>query len=110
MPRNVGELPCPAVVVEVSNPVCGDIMRLSATHDGQRILQTAYRTRGCTASIAAGSVLTVMITGKSFGEVVELKAQAVAEALGGLTAESQHAAVLCVDAVKALVKRCQVMK
>ena len=29
-PRNVGELPPPAVTVEVSNPACGDILRLSA--------------------------------------------------------------------------------
>src|SRR5712692_5650944 len=29
-PRNAGELPPPATTVEVSNPVCGDILRLSA--------------------------------------------------------------------------------
>ncbi len=29
-PRNVGELPAPALTVEVSNPACGDILRLSA--------------------------------------------------------------------------------
>ena len=28
-PRNVGQLPPPAVTVEVSNPACGDILRLS---------------------------------------------------------------------------------
>ncbi len=28
-PRNAGELPPPAVTVEVSNPACGDILRLS---------------------------------------------------------------------------------
>ena len=28
-PRNVGVLPPPAITVEVSNPVCGDILRLS---------------------------------------------------------------------------------
>src|SRR4029453_10461370 len=28
-PRNVGELPPPAVTVEVANPACGDILRLS---------------------------------------------------------------------------------
>jgi len=28
-PRNVGELPPPAITVEVSNPACGDILRLS---------------------------------------------------------------------------------
>ena len=28
-PRNVGELGPPAITVEVSNPACGDILRLS---------------------------------------------------------------------------------
>jgi hypothetical protein len=28
-PRNVGELAAPAVTIEVSNPICGDILRLS---------------------------------------------------------------------------------
>jgi DNA ligase-1 len=32
-PRNVGELAPPAVMVEVSNPVCGDILRLWMTPD-----------------------------------------------------------------------------
>jgi nitrogen fixation NifU-like protein len=38
-PRNVGELPPPAVTVEVSNPACGDILRLSVRIDEGRIAQ-----------------------------------------------------------------------
>src|ERR1017187_9520272 len=52
-PRNVGELPPPAVTVEVSNPVCGDILRLSVEFRDGRVAEARYKTRGCTASSAA---------------------------------------------------------
>ena len=104
-PRNVGELPPPAVMVEVSNPACGDIMRLSARFDNGTAVEVRYKVRGCTASIAAGSALTEWITGKTRAEVAAFQAGIVDEAVGGLPAESKHAAALCVDAVKALLKR-----
>jgi nitrogen fixation protein NifU and related proteins len=103
-PRNVGELPPPAVMVEVSNPACGDILRLSVRFDGDRAVAAAYKTRGCTASIAAGSALTEWVVGKTRAELAQLRAADIDEALGGLRAESKHAAELCVDAVRALLK------
>src|SRR6266540_4101365 len=50
-PRNVGELEPPAIAVEASNPACGDILRLSASFAGGRIVEVRYKVRGCTASI-----------------------------------------------------------
>ena len=63
-PRNVGELPPPAVTVEVSNPACGDILRLAESGQQQQgnpshtdFLQLPYyRTRpailyACVASL-----------------------------------------------------------
>ena len=104
-PRNVGELPPPAVMVEVSNPACGDIMRLSARFESGIAVEVRYKVRGCTASIAAGSALTEWITGKTRAEIAALQPAMIDEAVGGLRTESKHAAVLSVDAVKALLKR-----
>ncbi|HXR36832.1 MAG TPA: iron-sulfur cluster assembly scaffold protein [Candidatus Binataceae bacterium] len=104
-PRNVGEIAPPAVMVEVSNPACGDIMRLSARFEGGVAVEVRYKVRGCTASIAAGSALTEWMTGKTRAEIAAFQAAMVDEAVGGLPAESKHAAVLCADAVKALLKR-----
>ncbi|MGC1659378.1 MAG: iron-sulfur cluster assembly scaffold protein, partial [Candidatus Acidiferrales bacterium] len=67
-PHNVGELDLPNAVVEVSNPVCGDVMRLSIALDEGRISAARFKTQGCVASIAAGSVLTDMLVGKSAAE------------------------------------------
>lgn len=102
-PRNVGELQPPAITVEISNPVCGDILRLSAMFQDGRVIDVRYKVRGCTAAIASGSALTELIKGKSRHELAGLKAADVEAAVGGLIPESKHAAVLCMDGVKKLV-------
>lgn len=104
-PRNVGELKTPAWTVEVTNPACGDILRLSARIEDGRVTQAAYKSRGCTASIAAGSALTEWMIGRTTGELADLRATEIEDLVGGLTNESKHAAVLCVDGVRALLRR-----
>lgn len=103
-PRNVGEIGPPAVTVEISNPACGDILRLSARFEEGRVAEVGYKVRGCTASIASGSALTEWMLGKVRAELAALTAAMVESAVGGLIPESKHAAVLCVDGVKALLK------
>jgi len=103
-PRNVGALAAPAVTVEVSNPACGDILRLSVRFEDGRVAEARYQTRGCTASIAAGSVLTEWLIGKTPTEMTALRTAVIESALDGLAPESKHAAVLCVDAVRAVAR------
>ena len=103
-PRNVGELDPPAVTVEVSNPACGDILRLSARFEDGKVADVRYKVRGCTASIAAGSALTEWMLGKSRAELKTVTATIIEREAGGLIPESKHAAVLCVDGVKALLR------
>jgi nitrogen fixation NifU-like protein len=102
-PRNAGHLPPPAVTVDVENPACGDIMRLSARFEDGRVAEARYQTRGCTASIAAGSALTEWLMGRSRAEIRAITPAVIEEALDGLEAASKHAAVLCVDAARRLV-------
>jgi nitrogen fixation NifU-like protein len=104
-PRNVGELPPPAVTVDVSNPACGDQLRLSARFENGVAAEVRFLARGCTASIAAGSALTVWMTGKTVDELGGVTGSAIEAGLGGLAPESRHAAALCVDAVRALVQK-----
>ena len=103
-PRFVGELPPPAITVEVSNPACGDILRLAAAFEGDSVAEVRYRVRGCTASIAAGSALAEMIAGKTRAALSTVSAEDIEERLGGLPAASKHAAALSVDGVRALWK------
>ena len=102
-PRNVGHLPPPALSVDVTNPACGDMMRLSARFEDARVVEVRFQTRGCTASIAAGSALTEWMMGKTRDELGQITPIVIDEALGGLALASKHTAVLCVDAVKRLL-------
>jgi len=103
-PRNVGELPPPAVTIEVSNPACGDTLRLSVRFEGGVVAESRYKVRGCTASIAAGSAMTEWLAGKPAAELSTFRPVVIEEAVGGLRPESKHAAVLCADAVKKLLE------
>lgn len=102
-PRNPGELAPPAFKVDVTNPACGDMLRLSARVEAGRIAEARFLTRGCTASIAASSALTEWMTGKSPSEVASVNASVIEDAVGGLEPASKHAAVLCVDAARQLI-------
>lgn len=103
-PRNTGELPAPAVTVEVANPACGDIMRLSIQVEEQQLQDVRFKTRGCVAAIAAGSLLTELIKGKTLADAQQVTAAEISAALGGLPPASAHAAVLAMDALKAALK------
>lgn len=105
-PRNVGELGPPAVTVEASNPVCGDILRLSVRMESGRVAEVGYKVRGCAASIAAGSALTELLAGRDRNAMSLITTETVDHAVGGLSNESKHAAALCVDAVRAILKLC----
>ena len=103
-PRNAGELPPPAVTVQVENPACGDILRLWALLQGDCFGQVTFKARGCSASIAAGSAATVWLQGRRVAEAARIDPADVEGLLGGLPAASKHAAQLAVDAVKTLCR------
>ncbi len=79
-------------------------MRLSARFEDDRVVEVRYKVRGCTASIAAGSALTELMSGRTRVELGGIDAAAIEGALDGLSTESKHVAVLCADSVRALAK------
>jgi nitrogen fixation protein NifU and related proteins len=105
LPRNSGELPDATATVEVTNPICGDILRLSARLEKGRIAAAKFKAQGCVASIASSSMLTELLMGKLPGEARLITAEQISQALGGLPPSTFHAAQLCTDAVEALVRK-----
>lgn len=101
-PRNAGELPDATAAVEVTNPVCGDVLQLSVHVEGGRIAALRFMCRGCTAAIACGSALTEQLQGAATDALREVNAERVSELLGGLPEASQHAGQLAEDAARAL--------
>jgi nitrogen fixation protein NifU and related proteins len=104
-PHNSGTLLDATAVVEVTNPVCGDVLRLSVRVQGNRILEAGFKVQGCTAAIAAGSVLTDLVTGSTLAEAHAINAQRISDALDGLPPATFHAAQLAAEALAALLQR-----
>ena len=103
-PRNAGELPGATATVEVSNPVCGDILKLCVRVVEGRIAEARFLCRGCTTSIACASLLTEKIIGHTLPEVRGLTPEILSEELGGLPPATLHGAQLAIEAVGALLR------
>ncbi len=106
-PRNVGALDHPDAESLVSNPACGDTMHLYLRIVEQRIVEATYQTMGCPAAIAAGSITTELLHQCSLAEALQVTRTDIEAALGGLTPQKKHTAVLAEDAIKAAVRKYQ---
>ena len=104
-PRNVGELPDATNTVNVTNPVCGDELRLAVRIADGRIAAARFRTRGCKAAVASASLLTELIVGKTIEEVRSITAEQISQALGGLPAATRHGSQLAEDALDEILEQ-----
>lgn len=109
-PRNVGELPGADAEVRLEHPVCGDIMRLAVKVADGRVAQVRYQTRGCVASIAAGSCLTEMVSGRSLADAEKITREDLLNNLGGLNSASMHASHLAMDALEQILEKLRLQK
>jgi nitrogen fixation protein NifU and related proteins len=103
-PRNAGDLPGATATVEVSNPVCGDILKLSARIVDGHIAEARFLCRGCTTAIACASLLTEELRGRTPAETRSITAESLSQSLGGLPPATFHGAQLAADAIHALVE------
>jgi nitrogen fixation NifU-like protein len=104
-PRNAGELKDATAIVDVSNPVCGDILKVTVRVEDRRIAEARFLCRGCTTSIACASRLTELLTGREIGKLHEITAELLATALGELPPETIHGAYLAADAAQTLAAK-----
>ena len=103
-PRNAGELPSATSKVEVSNPVCGDVLQLAVRIENERVAEARFLCRGCTTSIACASLLTEQLRGRTLTEARSITAQSLSRSLGELPAATFHGAELGADAVQTLLR------
>lgn len=104
-PRNAGELPGATATVEVSNPVCGDILKLSARIVDGKIAEARFLCRGCTTAIACASMLTEELRGRTLAEVRAITAESLSQSLGGLPPATFHGAQLAAEAAIGLLEK-----
>ena len=106
-PRNVGSLnPTDNNVGTglVGAPECGDVMKLQIKVDDETgvISDARFKTFGCGSAIAASSLATDWIRGKSISEAEELSNVDIVEELS-LPPVKIHCSVLAEDAIKAAI-------
>ena len=106
-PRNVGSLDSADDNVGtglVGAPECGDVMKLQIKVDDETgIIEDAkFKTFGCGSAIAASSLATDWVRGKSISEAEELSNVDIVEELS-LPPVKIHCSVLAEDAIKAAI-------
>src|ERR1700733_6848955 len=103
-PHNSGSLSSPSASVESTNPVCGDVLRLEIEVKEDRIVAARFKAQGCVAAIAAASLLTDLLTGRSTEDAGRISAEDISDALGTLPPAMFHAAQLCKAAVSEVLR------
>jgi nitrogen fixation NifU-like protein len=103
-PRNMGEIPLADGEAEVGNPTCGDVTKIFLKIEGDRIVDVKFKTFGCAAAIAAASMTTELIKGKTLEDALKVTNELVAKELGGLPAAKIHCSVMAEEALRAAIE------
>jgi NifU-like protein involved in Fe-S cluster formation len=99
-PRNSGALDVPDRVGRGGTPGQGPFLILQLRLDGDVVAAARFQTHGCGASIAAGSMLTEMIVGRTLDDCRALTAEQLSTALGGFPPDKRHCPILAVAALR----------
>lgn len=99
-PRNAGTIAQPSGTGADANPSCGDRTVITLTVADRKIADIKFRTFGCTAAIAAASVLTELATGLDVDAAAMLEPADVLNALGGLPARKEACALMAIGALR----------
>ena len=86
-PRNYGSFDAPDVSHEAFNPLCGDRIRIELKLSDEIVSEARFKGDGCAISMAAASLLTELIIGKTMISDDEL--------IAALQSEIQPARIQC---------------
>lgn len=102
-PRNKGMLEDPDILVNGGNPGCGDVVTLYVKLDeNDRITDLKFDGHGCTISMAASSLLTEKLLGRTLADVEAMDYDELIDELGREVVQSRlRCATLAMDTLKA---------
>jgi nitrogen fixation NifU-like protein len=103
-PRNMGDIKDADAVGEVGAAACGDIMKISLKIDDVTgtVTDARFKTFGCGSAIAASSLATEWLKGKTLDEAVTIDNMDLVEELN-LPPVKIHCSVLAEDAIKSAI-------
>ena len=106
-PRNMGDIKDADATGEVGAAACGDIMKitLKIDDDTQTVTDARFKTFGCGSAIAASSMATELIKGRTIEELQKnFNNDDIVTALGGLPPVKIHCSVLATEALNAALE------
>lgn len=108
-PRNLGELINPTVIGSTRCSVYGDItyfyLKIEKQNGHQIIKDISFQTFGCAVSVAASSLLTELVKGKTLEEARELSKADIASTLEILPENSNHFTNLARNALRNAINK-----
>src|SRR5713226_6620409 len=105
-PRNVGVLEGAHGIGTEGNPVYGNQVRIYVRLGAAGVEAVRFKALGCSATIAAASMATVLAEGQTVAVVRSLQADTIQRALGGLPPEKQHCAAVAAGALQRALDCC----
>ena len=106
-PRNVGEIKNASGIGTVGSKTCGDVMTIYLVIKKGIIKDIKFKTYGCAAAIASGSIATEIAKGMKIQEALKLTREDIANELGGLPEFKIHCSNLAADAIHKAIKNFQ---
>ena len=103
-PRNAGAMDGAHAEAYVTNPVCGDSMRIFLRFEEGRVAAASFLTSGCPAAIGTSSAATELIAGRAIEEAAALTRDDYAAAVGGLPKSKIHCSVLAAAAIRQAIE------
>lgn len=82
---------------------CGDTMEISLNVRNSAIIECTFDTDGCGATVACGSMVTEMATGKPLVIAQQISKDAILAYCGGLPEGNVHCALLAANTLKAAI-------
>lgn len=86
-PHHLGQID-DGETVDLNNPTCGDVIKLTLRLEGDQIADIAFQGSGCSISTASASMMTDAVIHKSVAEALEL-AEVFSEMVQGKSDERQ---------------------
>jgi nitrogen fixation NifU-like protein len=104
-PRNYGSLPSPDVAYEEFNPLCGDRIRIELEISDNRIAAARFVGDGCAISIAAASMLTVLVLDADIDQSPVISSEKLISSLkSDIKPSRMKCALLPLDALRSCIK------
>ena len=84
---------------------CGDAITLFLKFNEEKKVEKAtFLAYGCGSAVAAGSIMTEIIIGKTIQELEQISNKDIIKALGGLPPEKIHCSVMCKEVLDYALK------